>query len=384
MGWWQLLVKEKRAQRSRLTNKPPSLMLPRLSTWTTCFSGGFPTEGPLRLPPTWSTIRTSGWMSTLSLSFISSFRCTVSPRFFTWHGQLESTCWRVHEVRIFGNPTSAASSQSRQFSPTHFRPRPILTWNFTADQRLAEPEQLAASGCRHAQENSPRQHLRCRARTRSHRPDCVQLGTRCLRCAQARGDLEGFETHPLRGCNLVEGDFFRLVSHGDQGSRTILNERFDVVVGNPPFESALTEPGKRLNKNAQEEHPERGRLPDNQVAYLFLEQAFQTVRSDVCVCLIQPHGLLYDRKARAFSAFLWNHHQVDSILDFTSIRNLYTADPKTVAVCARVSPPPADHSIQHWTFRRTFTVHQRICFELDVSFRQACMDLSGGCGIVGF
>jgi hypothetical protein len=170
---------------------------------------------------------------------------------------------------------------------------------------------------------------------------------------------------PLRGSNLVEGDFFELVLNRSQRSHTILDQDFDIVLGNPPFVSALTDPGELLNKNAQQDNPDRGRLPDNQAAYLFLEQALETIPSDACVCLIQPHGLLYNRKAQPFGTFLWNRHRVEAILDFTSIRNLYTADPKTVAVCATVGPPAEDHLIEHLTFRRTFSVHERICFELD-------------------
>jgi hypothetical protein len=62
---------------------------------------------------------------------------------------------------------------------------------------------------------------------------------------------------------------------------------------------------------------------------------------------------------------LRNHH-FDTIFDFTSIRKLYdAADPKTVAVFARTSKPLSDHYINHWTFRRTVSVKEKICFELD-------------------
>lgn len=170
---------------------------------------------------------------------------------------------------------------------------------------------------------------------------------------------------PLRDSNLVEADFFQLVLDRNAGSRTILDEGFDVVLGNPPFESTLTEAGKRVDRHAQKAHSQRGKVPDNQAAYLFLEQALETLRPDGSACLIQPHGLLYNRKARPFGAYLWNRRRVDSILDFTSIRKLYSKDTKTVAVCANVASPGEDHAIRHWTFRRTFSVHQRICFELD-------------------
>ena len=170
---------------------------------------------------------------------------------------------------------------------------------------------------------------------------------------------------PLRGKNLVEADFFQLILDRNHGSETILNKGFDVVLGNPPFESKLTEPGKRVDKDTKEAHSERGKLPDKQAAYLFLEQALETLRPNGSACLIQPSGLLYNRKAQPFGAYLWDRHRVDSILDFTSVRNLYTRDPKTIAVSASATSPGTDHVIRHWTFRRTFSVYQRICFELD-------------------
>ncbi|NQU24366.1 MAG: N-6 DNA methylase, partial [Candidatus Nealsonbacteria bacterium] len=151
----------------------------------------------------------------------------------------------------------------------------------------------------------------------------------------------------LRDENLVEADFFQLILDRNAGSETVLNNGFDVILGNPPFESKLTEPGRRVDRHTNKAHSQRGKLPDNNAAYLFLEQALETLRPDGSACLIQPSGLLYNRKAQSFGAYLWNRHRVDSILDFTSIRNLYSKDPKTVAVCAGAGSPGEDHAIRH-------------------------------------
>ena len=57
---------------------------------------------------------------------------------------------------------------------------------------------------------------------------------------------------------------------------------------------------------------------------------------------------------------------MNAILDFSSIRNLYdAADPKTVAIFAEANKPGENHRVNHLTFRRTISVHARICFELD-------------------
>ncbi|MHC4648411.1 MAG: HsdM family class I SAM-dependent methyltransferase [Planctomycetota bacterium] len=170
----------------------------------------------------------------------------------------------------------------------------------------------------------------------------------------------------LRGSNLFEADFFRMLLDHRLGRPTILEKHFDIVIGNPPFESKITEAGDKVDRAARRVQNIRGSLPDKQVAYLFLEQASTLL----CpkrgrVCLIQPAGLLYNRKVNSFRANLFHQCEIDTILDFTSIRNLYEADPKTIAVSARPRKPSDHHWIAHWTFRRTVSVKERICFELD-------------------
>ncbi|MCH7559424.1 MAG: N-6 DNA methylase [Planctomycetes bacterium] len=170
---------------------------------------------------------------------------------------------------------------------------------------------------------------------------------------------------PLRQSNLFEADFSRVLLDCQQGDTTVFKKGFDVVIGNPPFESELSTAGLEVNQNAQQQDRNRGSLPDNQTAYLFLEQALTVLRTSGRVCLIQPSGLLYNRKTQSFRNRIYRKYKVDTILDFTSIRNLYEADPKTVAVFAHASSPPGDHWIAHWTFRRTVSVREQICFELD-------------------
>ncbi len=170
----------------------------------------------------------------------------------------------------------------------------------------------------------------------------------------------------LRESNLLEADFFNILLDFHQGKPTILQKGFDVVIGNPPFVSRLSAAGMEINDATQRQDTKRGILPDNQSAYLFLEQAFVIIRSGGAVCLIQPHGLLYNSYARKFQTAIFQKHKIDTILDFVSIRKLYEgADSKTIAILARPSEPSDDHQITHQTFRRTVSVKEHICFELD-------------------
>ena len=72
---------------------------------------------------------------------------------------------------------------------------------------------------------------------------------------------------PILGTNLLEGDFFSLFDEGEPHPLFHLKRwptaqgwpgRFDVVIGNPPFESSLTEAGQRIDGHLEET---RGGLP---------------------------------------------------------------------------------------------------------------------------
>lgn len=170
----------------------------------------------------------------------------------------------------------------------------------------------------------------------------------------------------LRQSNIFDSDFFTVIQDYHINNTGILNNRFDIIVGNPPFLSELTLTGKKIDKQAQRLDGSRGSLPDKQAAYLFLEQILATAKNDCRICLIQPSGFLYNQNAKSFRTALLRKFKIEAILDFTSIRKLYDgADPKTIAVLARPCSPQDDHHITHRTFRRTVSVHERICFELD-------------------
>ncbi|NQT21180.1 MAG: N-6 DNA methylase [Planctomycetes bacterium] len=165
--------------------------------------------------------------------------------------------------------------------------------------------------------------------------------------------------------NLFEADFFAELRKSRSYGSSVLDDRFDIIIGNPPFESELTVDAAKVDKAAQRENKERGPVPDKQIAYLFLEQALTLLNTDGRICLIQPSGFLYNRNTKAFRETIFRRRQIETILDFTSIRKLYKADKMTIAVFARAGEPADDHEIKHWTFRRTVSVHERICFELD-------------------
>ncbi|MCH8042275.1 MAG: N-6 DNA methylase [Planctomycetes bacterium] len=171
----------------------------------------------------------------------------------------------------------------------------------------------------------------------------------------------------LRNHNIFERDFFDCLptsqEHGDESATDVELGKFDVIVGNPPFESKLSESGNRLNEKLTRD---RGTLPDKQAAYLFLEQALTLLKPKAAACLLQPYGFLYNQKTFDFRSRIIRQSTIEAILDFVSIRNLFDgADTKPVAILVRNQEPDERHRISHFTFRRTYLAHQRLGFELD-------------------
>jgi len=169
----------------------------------------------------------------------------------------------------------------------------------------------------------------------------------------------------LRDKNLFEADFFQILLNSFEDNFTIFENKFDIIIGNPPFESKLTDAGKNVDKKFQKQDKGRGSLPDTQAAYLFLEQSFNILQPDGKLCLIQPHGLLYNKKAKPFCINIIRNYNIEKIFDFTSIRKLFTADPKIISIFANNNKPTEKHLIEHLTFRRTASVRERLFFEID-------------------
>lgn len=166
----------------------------------------------------------------------------------------------------------------------------------------------------------------------------------------------------LEGSNLLAGDFF---SHLEAVRTLGGKDGFSTIAGNPPFLSKLSEAAEKAEDDNEDDSDE---VPDNQMAYLVAREAMTLLKDGGRLCLIQPHGFLYNSNAN-MSAFRRNfiaNNQVEAVLDFCSIRKLYDGnDPKTVAVLATRRKPKPEHSINHYTFRRTVSVHERLGFELD-------------------
>lgn len=162
----------------------------------------------------------------------------------------------------------------------------------------------------------------------------------------------------LQGNNLQARDFFEILESGE------FDGRFDLVIGNPPFANEFaTDASKRVDQNMAKERPQ---LPDNQIALLFLEQAFRVARKDATVCMIQPAGtLLYNINAQNYREYLFGRYAIDRVFDFTPLLEVFFKARIATAAVVGCSSPPATSKILHIIFRRTKTLREKLLFELD-------------------
>jgi type I restriction-modification system DNA methylase subunit len=169
----------------------------------------------------------------------------------------------------------------------------------------------------------------------------------------------------LAGTNLFQGDFFRTLHESK------LDTDFDLIIGNPPFNSEFTAWADVIDKEEKEVHSERPDIPDNQIALLFLEQSFKLLKKGGNCCLIVPSGsILYNTKTHNFRKHLFKQYYFKGIYDFTPLRaklfigSSSSAKPAVVSVFAEKNDPinrPCVHSI----FRRTKASGEKIDFEID-------------------
>lgn len=194
-------------------------------------------------------------------------------------------------------------------------------------------------------------------------PDAVELAAFSLCLAMC----ESLDTETLRNTTQIfpklrDRSLFSLCFFEAKASEALGND-VGVVLGNPPFESKLATPGARESyKRYQQAH---GKMPDKQVAFLFLHECLGLLRPSGVLCMLQNNGMLYTFGAEQFRRRLFEAWDVREVLDFTSIRGLFgAADPRVVAVVIEAQPP-SGRQVLHATFRRTGRVVAEQGFDLD-------------------
>jgi hypothetical protein len=170
---------------------------------------------------------------------------------------------------------------------------------------------------------------------------------------------ENLKFDNLLESNLISKDFFKLINDN------FFQSDFGLVIGNPPFESKLTTADAKGIE--QQKIKERPKLPDNQIALLFLEQAMNLCKKGASLCLITPSGpFLYNNNSVKFRKYFLSTYHVPQIIDFTFLSAILFQSAKVaVAVVFARKQEPIKEDLLHVTVRRTKPAKEKLYFELD-------------------
>lgn len=165
---------------------------------------------------------------------------------------------------------------------------------------------------------------------------------------------------PLAGKTLHLSCFF------EAKEKNLITAPIGIVLGNPPFTSQLTTPG--AIRSYERYNTANNKLPDKQLAYLFLHEAMEMIAEGGVLCMLQQYNFLYNQQSLSFRHSFISKWDVREILDFISVRGLFQkgkADTKIVVIVAEASPPPKDRQILHATFRRSGRSDAEQGFDID-------------------
>ena len=114
----------------------------------------------------------------------------------------------------------------------------------------------------------------------------------------------------LLDSNLISCDFF-------DEDKSFNNRKFDVIIGNPPWQSNITRKTKEYLKKANRV------IGDKQIAQAFSIKCSELCKQSGIICLLMPSkGLLFNRsdKSRTFRANLFSYNNVLAIINLSVYR----------------------------------------------------------------
>ncbi|MCP4216945.1 MAG: N-6 DNA methylase [bacterium] len=159
--------------------------------------------------------------------------------------------------------------------------------------------------------------------------------------------------------NLFAEDFFELIKE------KTLDGKFDLVIGNPPFEEKLTTPAALAIE--EERKTIREKISNNNLALLFLEQSLTVCKPGGIIALVQPsEAFLYNYGSFEFRKHFLQSCNVREILDFTPLREtLFGSANAAASVVLAKKEKSGGRPILHAIFRKTKAVKEKIYLELD-------------------
>ncbi len=147
-------------------------------------------------------------------------------------------------------------------------------------------------------------------------------------------------TSPVEG-KIWCGDFF------DPDAQYPIDA--DLVIGNPPWGSTALPETAAAEWCSKHEYV----VPDKQIATAFVWKAAHHVREDGRICLVLPHGTLFNlsQTALEFQKSLLKRHALDHVLNLADYQRFLfeKAGHPALVISYRQKPPESTrHSIQYW------------------------------------
>lgn len=162
----------------------------------------------------------------------------------------------------------------------------------------------------------------------------------------------------LREKNIYYGDFFKFLNETEGG-------KFDLVIGNPPFEDKKKDFKNLIAKyKIESEYP----IPRNQIAMLFLQQAMKLLKSNGLLSFVMPSGPLLYNNTIDFRKEFFSRYEVPQIIDLSAFSKkslLFEKTVSTVAIFVFNKRPTDGHCVSHVVSKRTKVSKEKLFFEID-------------------
>lgn len=130
----------------------------------------------------------------------------------------------------------------------------------------------------------------------------------------------------------------------------------DLVVGNPPWGSIAVKGSAAAKWCERRQRP----IPDKQIATAFMWKAAEQASADGRICLVLPHGVLFNHSGAALSfqkAFI-GEHALDRVLNLTDYQSFLFSGARHPALVLsyRKDKPDPNHNTEYWAPKADWTV----------------------------